>query len=181
MSTENLIHNQLVSNPVLANAILADSQKILSLIRNNILTLGTVRAFGLNAFVLAILSLAGIVLANYFSFRQRAYEFGILRAFGLSQRQSNQLIIGESALILGLGLLSGLLLGFGLTRFMHPYISLAVSRTLPGMIVHQISVNWEVVATVTALLILLYGAATTVIIYALWKTEVHQILRTGDE
>jgi hypothetical protein len=64
---------------------------------------------------------------------------------------------------------------------MHPYISLAVSRTLPGMIVHQISVNWEVVATVTALLILLYGAATTVIIYALWKTEVHQILRTGDE
>jgi hypothetical protein len=49
------------------------------------------------------------------------------------------------------------------------------------MIVHQISVNWEVVATVTALLILLYGAATTVIIYALWKTEVHQILRTGDE
>ena len=181
VSTENLIHNQLVSNPVLANAILADSQKILSLIRNNILTLGTVRAFGLNAFVLAILSLAGIVLANYFSFRQRAYEFGILRAFGLSQRQSNQLIIGESALILGLGLLSGLLLGFGLTRFMHPYISLAVSRTLPGMIVHQISVNWEVVATVTALLILLYGAATTVIIYALWKTEVHQILRTGDE
>jgi hypothetical protein len=91
------------------------------------------------------------------------------------------MIIGEGALILGLGLMSGLLLGFGLTRFMRPYISLAVSRTLPEMIVHQISINWGVVASVTILLILLFGAATTVIIYALWKTEMHQTLRTGDE
>jgi putative ABC transport system permease protein len=181
LNLEESGHDKVASQPYLGDAVLADSQQVLNIIRNNILTLGTVRAFGLNAFVLATISLAGLILANYFSFRQRAHEFGILRALGLSHSQSNQLLIGEGILVLVLGLISGGILGYGLTKFMRPYISLAVSRTLPGMIVHQINVNWESVATVSTLMILLYGFATAIIVLALWRSDAHQILRIGDE
>jgi hypothetical protein len=81
-------HEQLLSFPFIRNATLSDSQAMLNIIRNNIMTLGTVRAFGLNGLILAIISLVGIILANYFSFRRREYEFGILRAYGLSHGQS---------------------------------------------------------------------------------------------
>jgi len=181
VSTEGQNHDQIASLPFIANAVLADAKKILNIIRSNILTLGTVRAFGLDAFILATISLVGLILANYFSFRQPAYEFSILCAFGLSRNQSNQLLIGEGILVLGLGLFSGLLLGFSLTRLMRPYISLAVSRTLPGMMVHQININWQSVAFITGLLTISYGLAAGLIIFTLWKTDVHRILRIGDE
>ena len=181
MSTSGYDHNQIVAYPFITNSLLADAGKTLNLIRNNILTLGTVRAFGLNAFVLTVISLVGLILANYFSIRHRAYEFSILRAFGLSHRQSNQLLFGEGILILSLGLFSGLILGYSLTRLMRPYLSLAVSRNLPGMTVHQINMNWESVILIIALLTISYGLASTLIIFSLWKSNVQQALRTGDE
>jgi ABC-type antimicrobial peptide transport system permease subunit len=133
------------------------------------------------AFILATISLAGLILANYFTIQKRSHEFSILRAFGLSRGQSNQLLIGEGILVLALGLFSGLILGISLTRLMHPYISLAVTRNLPGMTVHQINISWESVAFLTALMTFSYGLAAALIIFALWKSDVQQELRTGDE
>lgn len=181
IKTTGYDHDQIVSFPFIANSIIADAQSMLDLIRNNILTLGTVRAFGLNAFILATISLAGLILANYFTIQKRSHEFSILRAFGLSRGQSNQLLIGEGILVLALGLFSGIILGISLTRLMHPYISLAVSRNLPGMTVHQINISWESVVFLTALMIFSYGLAAALIIFALWKSDVQQELRTGDE
>jgi putative ABC transport system permease protein len=181
ISTDEQNHDQLVSLPFIRNAILADSTKILNIIRNNIMTLGTVRAFGLNGLILAIISLVGLLLANYFSFRQREYEFGILRAYGLSRGQSNLLLVSEGILVLVLGLISGIILGYSLTKLMRPYISLAVSRTLPGMTVHQIDINWLSVATIVGLLTALYCIAMALIVFALWRSNIHQVLGTGDE
>lgn len=174
-------HDQLLSFAFIRNAILADSQAILNIIRHNIMTLGTVRAFGLNGLILAIISLVGIILANYFSFRRREYEFGILRAYGLSHWQSNLLLISEGLLVLILGIISGILLGYSLTILMRPYISLAVSRTLPGMTVHQIDINWMSVAGIVGILAAIYFFAMAIIVVALWRSKVHQVIRAGDE
>lgn len=106
---------------------------------------------------------------------------GTIRAFGLSRNQSHQLLIGEGILVLGLGLFSGLILSFSQTRLMRPYISLAVSRTLPGMIVHQININWQSVAIIKGLLTISYSLATGLIIIALWKSDVHRVFKIGDE
>ena len=125
--------------------------------------------------------MVGLLLVNYFSFRQREFEFGILRAYGLSRNQSNLLLVSEGLLVLLLGLISGSILGYSLTRLMRPYISLAVSRTLPGMTVHQIDINWLSVATVVGLLTISYCIAMAFIVFALWRSNVHQVLRTGDE
>ncbi|MBK5107180.1 MAG: FtsX-like permease family protein [Anaerolineales bacterium] len=163
------------------NATLADSQSILNIVRHNIMTMGTVRAFGLNGLILAIISLVGIILANYFSFRRREYEFGILRAYGLSRFQSNLLLVSEGLLVLILGVISGIILGYSLTILMQPYISLAVSRTLPGMTVHQIDINWESVASIVGLLTSMYIFAMAIIVVALWRSKIHQVIRTGDE
>jgi hypothetical protein len=64
---------------------------------------------------------------------------------------------------------------------MRPYISLAVSRNIPGMTVHQININWQSVAIIAGLLVISYGVATAVIIFALWKSDIQQELRMGDE
>jgi hypothetical protein len=172
---------QLLSFPFIRNATLSDSQAMLNIIRNNIMTLGTVRAFGLNGLILAIISLVGIILANYFSFRRREYEFGILRAYGLSHGQSNMLLVGEGLTVLILGVISGIILGYSLTILMRPYISLAVSRTLPGMTVHQIDINWLSVASIVGLLTAMYIFAMAIIVIALLRSKIHQVIRAGAE
>ena len=181
IKTSETYHEQLVSFAFIRNATLADSQSILNIVRHNIMTMGTVRAFGLNGLILAIISLVGIILANYFSFRRREYEFGILRAYGLSRFQSNLLLVSEGLLVLILGVISGIILGYSLTILMQPYISLAVSRTLPGMTVHQIDINWESVASIVGLLTSMYIFAMAIIVVALWRSKIHQVIRTGDE
>jgi putative ABC transport system permease protein len=174
-------HDQLQSFAFIQNATLADSQSILNIIRNNILTLGTLRAFGLNGLILALISLVGIILANYFSLRRREIEFSILRAYGLSRFQANLLLVNEGLLVLSLGLISGIFLGYSLTILMRPYISLAVSRTLPGMIVHRIDVNWSSVALIIGILASVYLFAMLLIVIALLRSKIHQVIRAGDE
>lgn len=181
ISADDQYHDQLVSFHSIRNAIISDSKQILNIIRNNILTLGTVRAFGLNGLILAIISLVGILLANYFSFRKREFEFGILRAYGMSRGQSNLLLVSEGILVLVLGLISGIILGYSLTKLMRPYISLAVSRTLPEMTVHQIDINWLNVASIVGLLTVMYSFAMALIVIALWRSNIQQIIRVGDE
>jgi putative ABC transport system permease protein len=181
ISVDEQTHNQLVSFPTIRNAILGDSFTILNVIRNHIMTLGTVRAFGLNGVILAIISMLGLLIANYFSYYQREYEFGILRAFGLSGGQSNLLLVGEGILVLSSGLISGIILGYLLTRFMRPYISLAVSRTLPGLTVHQIDINWLNIATIVSILLCMYLIVLALIIFAFSRSNINQVLRTGDE
>jgi len=180
IKTSESYHEQLVSFAFIRNATIADSQSILNIVRHNIMTMGTVRAFGLNGLILAIISLVGIILANYFSFRRREYEFGILRAYGLSRFQSNLLLVSEGLLVLILGVISGIILGYSLTILMQPYISLAVSRTLPGMTVHQIDINWLSVASIVGLLTSMYIFAMAIIVIALWRSKIHQVIRTGD-
>lgn len=179
--TSQKTHKQLVSMISNSDAILADSQNNLEIIRSNIVTIGTVRAFALNAFIIAAISLAGLVLANYFSYRRRAHEFGILNAIGFSRVQTTRLLIGEGVIVLGLGLTCGFILGIGLARTMRPYISLAVSRTMPGITVHYISLDWFNVAVTIILLIILYGLVTLGLIYYLQASDVQQTLRMGDE
>jgi ABC-type antimicrobial peptide transport system permease subunit len=174
-------HDQLLSFAFIRNSILADSEAILNIIRHNIMTLGTVRAFSLNGLILAIISLVGIIIANYFSFRRREYEFGILRAYGLSHWQSNLLLVSEGLLVLTLGVISGILLGYSLTFLMRPYISLAVSRTLPGMTVHHIDINWLSIASIVGFLTGIYFLAMVIIVIALWRSKVHQVIRAGEE
>lgn len=181
IATTSKNHEELVTIASRSNAVIADSSRNYQMIRSNIITLGTVRAFGLNAFVLATISIAGLVLANYFSFQQRLREFNILNAIGFSSNQTNKLLFGEGLLILALGLGSGVLLGFGLARLMRPYLSLAVSRTLPGMVVHQISPDWVNVVGTIILLIVFYGLVTIVWLIALKKSDLQQTLRMGDE
>jgi ABC-type lipoprotein release transport system permease subunit len=120
-------------------------------------------------------------LANYFSFRRREYEFGILRAYGLSHWQSNLLLVSEGLLVLILGVISGIMLGYSLTILMRPYISLAVSQTLPGMTVHQIDINWISVAGIVGILAAIYFFAMAIIVIALWRSKIHQVIRAGDE
>ena len=181
LSTAGFDHNQIVNFPFIANSLIADAQIFLKQIRNNIMTLGTIRAFGLNAFILTAISFVGLVLANYFSVKQRTSEFSILSALGFSLGQSNRMIAAEGILILGLGLFSGSALGYALTILMRPYISLAVARTLPGMIVHEININWQSVALTFATLTVCYLLATALIIYVLSKSDTQKELRMSAE
>lgn len=174
-------HQKLVSSISNPDAILADSQAILENIRGNIFTMGTTRAFALNALILVIISLSSLVLASIFSYRQRAREFNLLNAIGFSRTQTNRLLIIEACLVLALGLSAGFVFGLGLSRLMQPYISLAVEKTLPGMVVHQISLNWWNMAATMMILIIMYALVNFVLIFYLRSSKLQQTLRMGDE
>jgi ABC-type antimicrobial peptide transport system permease subunit len=179
--TGEAYHQQLLSFDFIKNAVLADSQVLLTIIQHNIMTMGTVRAFSINGIFLFIISLVGILVVNYFSYRKSDYEFGILRAFGFSRQQSYLLIASEGIIVLFLGAFSGIILGYSLTILMRPYISLAVSRTLPGMMVYQINFNWFNAAVILGLLATVYIFAMGIIFVTLSKSKIHQVIRAGDE
>jgi ABC-type lipoprotein release transport system permease subunit len=128
-----------------------------------------------------VLSILGFFLVNFFSARQRAYEFGILRALGLSAKKVFQLLIGEGALIFLLGLLGGTGIGYALTRMSRPYLNFILSRVMSGTLVYQISMNWESVIILYGIFAIFYVLAIMFALIGLLRTGIHRVMRIGDE
>jgi ABC-type antimicrobial peptide transport system permease subunit len=162
-------------------ALLSDSRQELIQIQTDALTRGATRAFALNALILAVLSISGFLLVNYFAARSRSYEFSILRAEGLSGGQVARLLASEGALLIFLGLSAGSALGYLLVLIMRPYLSRALAGALPGMAVRQVSLNWPAISGLYALLLTFYALALLMLLLALLRLGIHRLLRIGDE
>ncbi len=174
-------HAALISHPQLEGRILDDAQAQLSALQSDALAEGTGSAFRLSALTLAVLSVAGFLLVHYFAAQQRVIEFSVLRAMGLSARQLFSLVATEGVLVMAMGLLAGTAIGYGLARVMVPYLSQALSKSLAGVSIAQILVDWPNVAQLYALLIGFYALAMLTLLLALVRVGVHRALRIGDE
>ncbi len=171
----------LIEHPLVREALLADAQQELQAIQNNAFTQGVSRAFELNTLTLAVLSVGGLFLIHYFSARQRTYEFGVLRASGLTAGQLWLLLAGEALIVVFLGLLLGTGIGYGLAQAMRSYLNLPLSRVEPGLVLYQIQVDWASVLRQYAWLGFFYLAAVLFSLLVLLRSGVHRVLRLGDE
>ena len=165
---------------------------------------GAKGAFLLNAVILILLSIAGFIIVNYFSAKQRTYEFSILRSLGLSARQLVGMLFGESMLIMALGLISGTGIGYVLSYVMkpfmektlnvalagastyltwidYPYISQEKSITLANVAMGNLIFNWTDISMVYLLLIAFYIAALIILMAVLIRGGIHRVLRIGEE
>jgi hypothetical protein len=138
-------------------------------------------ALQLNALVLVLFSVTVFFLAHLFVAQGRAREFGILRALGLSLRQSLTLLMIEGALVLFLGLMTGAVVGLGLSHIMIPYLSQALTGSQVGIALEQAMVSWPVVAQSYVLLIAVYGSALALLWVVLVCTQEHWAVWMEDE
>jgi len=172
---------RMVVEPSISENILADARRDLGVLQRDALAQGAIRAFGLNAIILAVLSIAGFLLVSYFTARQRSYEFGVLRAAGVTAIQLLKLTAGEGLLIMVIGLSSGVGLGYVLALMMQPYLSRALATNLPGIALQRVWLNWPSIALLYLILAFFYALAIGLLLFALMRVGVHRTLRTGDE
>ena len=174
-------HDELVSTLSQKTTILADSHQELVTIQNNAYTEGARRAFTLNAYTLAFLSIAGFILLNYFSAQQRRFEFGILRAAGTSVRQVIALLVNDGVISILLGLTVGVGIGFGLIHSMRVFLNTALMQAFPAATVFQITIDWTKIAIIFIVLVLSYLLATLIFVLFLVKSGIHRAIKIGEE
>jgi len=138
-------------------------------------------ALQLNALALVLFSVTVFFLTHLFAALGRAREFGILRAMGFSLYQSLTLLIMEGAVVLFLGLLTGVFVGLGLSHIMIPYLSQALAGSQVGVAIEQVTVDWPTVAQSYVLLIAVYGSALVLLWLVLVCTREHWAVRMEDE
>jgi hypothetical protein len=161
--------------------VLGDAQAQLDRFQANILAEGGKRAFALNAGIMAVLSVAGFLLAHYFTAQARSQEFGILRAGGLSGFQLLVLLVAEGLIVMVLGLASGTVVGVGLSSIMRPFLSRVFANALSGAVVERIVMDWGAIGEVFGLLVAAYALALLVSVFALMRVGVHRSLRFSVE
>jgi putative ABC transport system permease protein len=171
----------LESMPWVRDGLRADSRQEQLELEANPFLQGTRRAFALNSVIVSILSVAGLFLVHYFSARQRTYEFGVLRAEGMSAGQVLLLLAGEALLSALIGLGVGVLLGLGLSEGMRAYLNLILGRVEGGLVLYQVRADWLSVLRQAGLLVGGYLLATLISLGMLMRSGVHRVLRIGDE
>ncbi|WOX24321.1 ABC transporter permease [Streptomyces solicathayae] len=111
------------------------------------------------AAVAAALAAVGFAVSTAGSMRERAGEFGLLRALGAPRRQLARLIAAEQGLLIAIGLLVGLALGAVLTRAVVPLVVLTgqAARPIPSVLVElpvpQVALLIAAVAAVPLLIV----------------------------
>jgi hypothetical protein len=181
MRIDPSFYDLLVQTPWVQAGLRADGRQEMLELQSNPFLQGTGRAFALNSAIVSILSVAGLFLVHYFSARQRTYEFGVLRAEGLTAGQLLLLLAGEALLTALIGLGAGMLLGVGLTQGMRAYLNLLLGRVEDGLVLDQVSVDWLAVLRQAGLLVGGYLLATLLSLGMLLQAGVHRVLRIGDE
>lgn len=159
LATEPSQHDALAQDPGLANRILTDVQAELRSLRSDAMARGIVGTFQVSNLVLALFSVVGFLFIYHFAARDRAYEFGLLRAMGLAQRQRIGLLVVEGLLFVAVGLLAGAVIGYGLVSLTLPYLSRAMAVSLGGVEMDHIVVDWPAVLRLYAILVGAYLVA----------------------
>ncbi len=161
--------------------IAGDVETQLSAFRSDLVAQITVASFGLNATVLVFVSSISFVALQVLAAQSRAAEFGVLRAMGLATRQLLGILVFEGFIMLGLGLVAGTGIGYGLAYIMRPFLSLALASSMGGKAIDRVLINWDVLGPVYTVLVGIYLLSLAFLLVILLRTKIHRVLRIGEE
>jgi putative ABC transport system permease protein len=137
-------------------------------------------ALSLDFIIAGLLYTAGLILLFYLLVRQRAFEFAVLRAMGLSVRQLTRSLGWEQLTLLGMALLVGIPLGAVIALLSLPVFTIDTTgkpQLLP--VIPQLSVLSALQQGVFLLLCLGVALACTLAIFC--RLRVQEALRLGEE
>jgi putative ABC transport system permease protein len=170
----NLIASGLSMDQVLSK------DSIITELRVNPLSIGlrSVTLFGY--FLTTLLSLIGFGTYFYMSMRQRAGNYSILRALGLSPRQLYTTLLVEQIILMLSGLVFGTVLGILLNQLTLSGLPLRLGDldTVPPFVVQT---DWDLVIRVYFTLVGAFLLSLGMAILFLWRVNIHQVLRIGEE
>ena len=143
-----------------------------------VLGLRTVTVFG---YVLsAVLSLAGFATYFFLNTKQLSGSYAILRALGMSVRQLYTTLLIEQGILVFCGLGLGTALGLVLSRTTLQNLAFRTGDivALPPF---ELVVDWTTVVTVIITLIIAFAITLGLVALSLWRTDIHRVLRVGEE
>jgi hypothetical protein len=171
---------------------LADSQQVPpghlagSAPQADVLAQGISGALQLNTLTLLLFSVTAFFLVHLVAAQERvrsqwgASEFSVLRAMGVSVPRLLVLFGMEGLLLLVLGLLTGTVVGLGLSYVMVPYLSQVLGQLPAAVTTGQILGDWPAIAQFYLILFATYGMALVLLLLILMRTRAHRALWLED-
>lgn len=148
--------------------------------RSDPVAVGLIGALTAGLAAAGVLAALGYLVTATVGVRQRTSEFALLRALGVSRRETRRWLAIESVVTVGGGIVTGLLLGVALALVILPAVSLARDggAAVPAP---RLVIPWDGIGVVVA------GAAAVLLAVPLLlstlveRTRVAEVLRLGDE
>ena len=127
----------------------------------------------------AFLTVLGFLFFSVLSFQRRFVELGMLRAIGLSSRQLAVLLAWEQALIIGIGMLGGTIIGVTASRLFIPFLQVrrGDNPLIPPFIVELAWDQMRLIYIVFAAMLLL---AVLLTMFLLRKMKLFQAVKLGE-
>ncbi len=126
-----------------------------------------------------VFTVLGFLLYAIFSFRRRTIELGVLRAIGFGSGQMAVFLGAELALLLGVGIGAGTLLGVLASRLYIPFFQISASeagRVLPFAVV----VSWPDIFRIYAIFGFLFVVALIALLVILRGMHVFEAVKLGE-
>ena len=128
----------------------------------------------------SVLSVLGFLLYAVTTIQERALQFGVLRATGLSVRQLIGLLSTEQLSLIGVGVALGTALGAGagwmFTRFLQ--VSIIARESVPPFL---IVTPWSTIFQLYVILVIVFLVALVASVHLLRRMRVHAVLRLGEQ
>lgn len=126
------------------------------------------------------LSLIGFATYFYMSARQKSAIYGVLRSIGMSPRQLYGSLMIEQVVLVLAGLALGTLLGSVLNQITLPELPITFGERppTPPFIAQT---DWWAVGRIYLTLMVAFLLALGMATVLLWRTQLHRVLRVGEE
>ena len=174
------LKEELINDPSFPYGKLWDTESMLEINRVDPLVKAGWHAILVIAFgSILLLSAIGFFSHAYISYRNRRFQFALLRTLGLSTRQLITTIWVEQVLIITLGMIVGTWMGGRLSEAVMPFLSSDDygNQVIPPFV---IQVDWVNLMITYGAMILIFAAVIGSLIFLARRLVLNKMLRLGD-
>jgi ABC-type lipoprotein release transport system permease subunit len=166
------------SAPLEAWEVVGRTERFFSLTTDPV-ALGTIGALSIGFLAAAVFAAVGFAVSTTVSARERITEFALLRALGLSPRQLGSWMTLEQGVLVATSLGFGTLVGWLLTTFILPLVSVTQEGTKPFPNV-AIVYPWDSVLALEIGLVAVLAVIVAAMTLLLRRLGLGSLLRLGD-
>jgi hypothetical protein len=126
-----------------------------------------------------VLSAIGFLIYSYLTAQKRTLEFAVLRTMGFSKAQIATVVGFEQLFVIGLGMLTGTLMGLRLGSLMIRYMGVTETgdEVLPPLLLH---VSWFTAGSALLVLGVVFLVTIGIVVLLYSRLALHRVLRIGE-